>query len=123
MKDRLKIPLMLAPALGAIIVLFMGGLFLGLLQSFNYMPLIGKNTFNLEAYHSIITSVAFRSSFVLTFHIAFTATILSTIGAIICAIVLRENFYGKRLMTFVFQLNLPIPHVVGAIGILMLFSP
>ena len=42
--------------------------------------------------------------------------------AIGAALALRRPFPGKRLVTFLFQLNIPIPHLVGAIGILFLFS-
>jgi putative spermidine/putrescine transport system permease protein len=38
------------------------------------------------------------------------------------ALLLRPAFRGKRIVTFMFQLNLTIPHLVGAIGILYLFS-
>ena len=41
MSDRTKILLLLTPALSIIILLFFGGLFIGLLRSFNYMPIIG----------------------------------------------------------------------------------
>jgi putative spermidine/putrescine transport system permease protein len=42
--------------------------------------------------------------------------------AIGIGLVLRESFRGRRTSTFLFQLNLPIPHIVGAIGILFLFT-
>ena len=50
MSDRTKILLLLTPALSIIILLFFGGLFIGLLRSFNYMPIIGLTEPNLNAY-------------------------------------------------------------------------
>ena len=38
------------------------------------------------------------------------------------ALLLRRTFFGKKLSVFLFQLNLPIPHLVIAIGMLLLFS-
>lgn len=122
MSERLRIFLLLAPALSVIGLLFLGGLFLGLARSFNYMPIIGLTTPNLDAYVKVLTDPDFLLSFALTFHIAFTSTAISAVLAVGAALVLRQTFVGKKLVTFLFQLNLTIPHIVGAIGILYLFS-
>jgi putative spermidine/putrescine transport system permease protein len=42
--------------------------------------------------------------------------------AIGAALLLRRSFIGKSVINFLFQLNLTVPHLVGAIGILYLFS-
>ncbi len=122
MSDRLRLALLLAPALLVIIVLFLGGLAVGLMRSLGYMPVIGLTEPNLDAYAAIFTSPQFYRSFLLTFHIAFTSTVLSALIAIGAALLLRRTFVGKRAITFLFQLNLTVPHLVGAIGILYLFS-
>jgi len=122
MSDRLKIGLLLFPALSIIIVLFFGGLLIGLMRSFNYMPIIGLNTPDLSAYVSVFTDKEFYLSFLLTFHIAFTSTVISCILAVGAALLLRRRFIGRAVINFLFQLNLTVPHLVGAIGILYLFS-
>ncbi|MBC8449794.1 MAG: sugar ABC transporter permease [Chloroflexi bacterium] len=121
-RERLRIPVMLMPAMAVVIVLFMGGLVMGLMQSFEYMPVIGKNDFTVQAYVNIFTDRTFLRSLGLTCWIGFASTILSTILAIVCALVLRQDLPGKRFVTFVFQLNVPIPHVVGAIAVMFLFT-
>jgi len=122
MSDRLRIGLLLFPALSIIIVLFFGGLLVGLMRSFNYMPIIGLTEPNLAAYISVFTDTDFYLSFLLSFHIAFTSTFISCILAVAAALLLRRQFIGKALVNFLFQLNLTVPHLVGAIGILYLFS-
>lgn len=122
MSDRLRICLMLAPAMAVIGVLFLGGLAVGVMRSFNYMPVIGLTEPNLDAYVAVFSSRAFAWSFLLTLHIAFTSTVISCVLAIGAALLLRRTFVGKSVITFLFQLNLTVPHVVGAIGILYLFS-
>src|SRR5579859_1637935 len=122
MSERLRVSLLLTPALAVIVLLFLGGIVLGLGQSLNYMPIIGLTEPNLNAYRTIFTSSEFLRSFLLTFHIAFTSTLISSVLAIACALLLREAFRGKKVVTFLFQLNLTIPHIVGAFGILFLFS-
>lgn len=121
-RERARIPLMLAPVMAVVLLLFMGGLFLGLIQSFGYMPVIGQTDFNLNAYVNIFNDPAFKGALLQTIWISFTSTILSTILAIICALVLRQTLFGKKLTSFIFQLNVPVPHIVGAIAILFLFS-
>lgn len=86
------------------------------------MPIIGLTEPNFDAYLSIFTSAEFYYSFLLSFHIAFTSTVISCVLAVAAALMLRRTFFGRSLVNFLFQLNLTIPHLVGAIGILYLFS-
>jgi len=122
MTDRTRIFMLLAPALLIIGVLFFGGLLIGIMRSLNYMPVIGLTQPNFDAYISIFSSREFYLSFLLTFHISFTSTVLSSILAIGAALLLRRQFLGRTVVNFLFQLNLTVPHLVGAIGILYLFS-
>lgn len=122
MSDRVKIILLLAPALTVIGALFLGGLAAGLMRSFNYMPVIGLTSPNVDAYAAVFTSGEFGRSFLLSFHISFTSTVLSSVLAVGAALLLRRNFIGRAIINFLFQLNLTVPHLVGAIGILYLFS-
>ena len=119
---RFAIPLMLAPALAVVVVLFGGGLWLAMAQSVGYVPAIGRTEFSLEAYQRIFSNPAFGRSLLLTLWIAGASTAVSTLLALTAALTLRRAFPGKKIATFLFQANLPIPHLVGAIGILLLFS-
>ena len=122
MSDRIKIILLLAPAMAVIGLLFFGGLLVGLMRSLNYMPVIGLTEPNLDAYVAVFSSREFLRSFLLTFHISFTSTVISAAIAIAAALLLRRTFVGRGAINFLFQLNLTVPHIVGAIGILYLFS-
>ncbi|NJM81234.1 MAG: ABC transporter permease subunit [Tabrizicola sp.] len=122
MSDRWKILLLLAPAMLIIGVLFFGALATGLVRSFNYMPVLGLTEPSLEAYAAVFSSPAFGRSLLLSLHIALTSTLLSALIALWAAVLLRQSFPGRRIATFLFQLNLTVPHIVGAIGILYLFS-
>ena len=122
MSERLRIALLLAPALLVIGVLFLGGLAVGVARSFNYMPVIGLTEPDLSAYRAILGDPDFYRSLALTLHIALTSTVLSCVIALGAALLLRGAFRGRGVVTFLFQLNLTVPHLVGAIGILYLFS-
>lgn len=120
--SRTRLFLMLAPALAVIGLLFGGGILLALLQSVGYVPAIGRTQLSLAAYRAVLADPAFGRSLLLSLWIAGVSTAVSTLFALIAALALRRAFRGKRLATFIFQSNLPIPHLVGAIGILFLFS-
>ncbi|GAB5491973.1 MAG: ABC transporter permease subunit [Phototrophicaceae bacterium] len=124
--ERWRIPLMLAPTLSVIIVLFIGALVYGFVQSLGWNPRIGATDINLDAYYNIMFgeehSQAFWTGLALTLWVSIASTVISATLAIGSALLLRGTFIGKRVSTFLFQLNLPIPHVVAAIGISFLLS-
>lgn len=122
LRSRLKIPLMLAPAVGIVVLLFGGGILVGLGQSLGYFPAIGLNEFTFEYYGSVLTDSNFLRSLWLTFRIAATATVLSSVLAVGFALVLRQKFAGSRIATFLFQIPLPVPHLVAASGIILLVT-
>lgn len=122
MSDRLRIALLLAPAMSLILVLFFGGVAVGVMRSFNWMPVIGLTEPNLDAYRAVLTDPDFLRSFGLTLYIAVASTLISAVIAIAAALLLRRSFVGRGAVNFLFQLNLTVPHIVGAIGILYLFS-
>jgi putative spermidine/putrescine transport system permease protein len=114
--------LLLAPALFVVLVLFTGGLVLGFLQSLNYMPLIGKNDFNLDAYAAIFNDHVFWESLWLSLRIAFISTAISIVLAGGTALLIFHTERGRRISTFIYQFNLPIPHIVGAVAMLFLLA-
>ena len=120
--ERLKLMLMLGPALAVILFLFIGGLGLALLQSLGYLPFIGRTDLSVEAYRTILSREEFYRSLLLSLWISLASTGLATGLAVGSALVLRQHFRGRRWVMFIFQLNIPIPHLVGAVGILFLFS-
>jgi len=120
--ERLRLALMLGPALAVIVLLFLGGLALAGLQSLGYLPFIGRTELSLAAYRTLLTGPDLYRSLLLSLWISLAATSISTVLAVAAALLLRQNFYGRRWVTFIFQLNIPIPYLVGAIGVLFLFS-
>src|SRR5262245_14466051 len=117
---RLGVFLMLAPMLALILGLFVGSMVFALGQSLGYMPIIGQHELTLAHYAKVLGSRDFWLSAAMSLHLAFTSTLLSTVLAVISALALRETFWGQRAITFLFQLSLPIPHMITALAILLL---
>ena len=114
--------LLLAPALLVITVLFVGALLFGVLQSLNYLPLIGLTEPNVEAYASIFGDPVFWESLGLSLRIAFLSTAISVVLAVATALLIFRTERGRRSITFIYQFNLPIPHIVGGVAMLLLLS-
>jgi putative spermidine/putrescine transport system permease protein len=120
--DRTRLALMLAPALLVLGGLFLSGLGLTLLRSFRYMPGLGLTEPDLAAYAAILTAPGFLASLGFSLWIATASTLIAAALALTAALLLRQTFPGRALISFLVQLNLTIPHIVGAIGILYLVS-
>ncbi len=120
MGGRLKIALLLAPALLVVGVLFIGGLYAALVQSLGYLPAIGRTEISLDAYREVLGSKGFLDSLLLTLYVAGVSTVLSTILAVLAALALR-NATG-RLGSVVFQAPITVPHLVAAVGIALVVS-
>ena len=120
MGGRLKIALLLAPALLVIGVLFAGGLFAAAVQSLGYMPAIGQTELSLDAYREVLTGEDFLDSLALTVYVAGASTGISTVLAVLAALALRGS--SGRVSSVVFQLPITIPHLVAAVGIALVVS-
>ncbi len=115
-------PLLLAPAVLVLAGLFGFGLFLGAARSFGYSPYRDDNLLTLDHYRTVLGNDRFVSSLVLTFQISLISTFLAMIIAVALALILRNRFRGQGLATFVFQVPLPVPHLVAASGVLLLVT-
>ena len=119
---RARILLLLSPALLVIVVLFLGGFAFGVLQSFGLFSLVGTGSFSLDAYTSMVGNKAIQSSIPLTLRVAVLSTVISAVLAVASALLIRSTRRGKKFLTFVFQLNIPVPHIVGAAAMVLLLQ-
>ncbi len=122
MTKRTTVTLLLLPTVAVLLFLFFGGLVMGLMQSFSFMPMIGLNDFNIDAYRSLFSDREFLMSLALTLWISISSTLLTVVFAIITALAFRRTFPGKRLINFLYQFPITIPHIVITIGTMLVFS-
>ena len=123
MKEKRRPWVMLAPSMLIILLFFIGGVVFSLLQSLGLISVAGAEpALSLAAYQKILTDRVFLASLGYSFYIAFASTALSIVVAIVIAVAIRKTFVGKKIVLFTFQFPLPIPHIVSAVAILMLFT-
>ena len=123
---RLQIILSLTPAVLIIFTLFFGGIFYGFLQSLGYQPAIGKYEINFSAYYNVMFSERYAKLFWtglgLNLWVSFASTFLAAVFALFGALAIRKTFFAKTICNFIYSLNLPMPHLVVAVGIIFVFS-
>ena len=120
---RLYVPLMLAPVMLTLGVLFVTSLGTAVLQSFGYAPLYNVNEFpTLRYYESLFSLPGFWRSVGLTFYYAIVPTVVGTILSIYLALLLRRRSRGKAWVQFIYKLPLMIPYLVGVALTLAIFA-
>ncbi len=117
-----RICLLLAPALAVVGVFFLGGVGQALAQSFGYQPYLPGSHLSTDAYSSLWTDPAVRSSLLLTAWVAVLSTALAAVLAVVAALLIRGLGRGRGWTTGLFQANLAVPHLVGALCMLLLLS-
>lgn len=121
-----QIAALLAPAVLVLLVLFGGGLAYSVVQSLGWQPLIGQYNLSLDAYTSLLFSPeyseVFWSGLAFSLWVSVISTLISALLAVLIALVIVHTASGTRFWTFLFQINLPVPHLVAAIALLFLIS-
>ncbi len=112
--------LLLLPALSVIGILFGGGLVLAFIQSVGLLTFTGTPEFSLQAYRTVLQDPDLLRSLWTSLWVAVSATGTGILLSIGLALVLRRV---GRWASFACQITLPIPHLVGVVGLIMLLSP
>lgn len=122
-RRRIAIALGLAPAVGTLLVLFVGPLVVALVQSLGYAPIYRVRVFpTLEYYRRILGMTRFRVSLAYTIFYAVVPTVVSTGLGVALAVALTRQVAGIRLLRFLFRLPLVVPYLVGAAMVVALFA-
>lgn len=117
-----RIGLLLAPALLVIGVFFLGGVGQALAQSFGYQPYLSGSHLSTDAYTCLWSDPAIRASLLLTLRVAMLSTALAAALAVGAALLIRRLGRTRVWVTGLFQTTLAVPHLVGALCMLLLLS-
>lgn len=111
--------LVVAPAATIVLFLLGGGLAVTAFESLRATGAGG--TFTLEHYRSVFAEPGFASSLLLTLWVSFLSTVLTVFLAVLTALGLRNIRRARRLVAYIYQLPLTLPHmVVAAAGLMLL---
>ena len=118
-----KLVYLLGPALTLVLLLFGGGLTLGLFQALGYSAAEGVQSITFDHFRTIFTDPDFGGSITLTLYISLTSTLLAASISIVLALAMISWAANSRLVNFILEIPLTVPHLVVAISILLLLSP
>lgn len=122
MRRRLRIALLLTPALAVVVVLFLGGFGQAVAQSLGYQPFLPPRPLGFDAYRALWDDPAVRASVGLTLRIALLSTTLAAALGVAAALLVRSLGRSRPVFARLLQVTLPVPHIVGALAMLLLLS-
>ena len=113
----------LAPAMLVILVLFGGGLALGMAQALGHLPGAAMDTLTAAHFVNVLNDPDFARSLGLTLYISLTSTAVAAIASVALAMGITRWAAESRLVHFLLQIPLTVPHLVIAISTLFLLAP
>ncbi len=119
---ELRITLLLAPAAVVIGVFFLGGVAQAVAQSFGYQPFLPDYHWSADAYRAIWHDPAVRGSLLITLRVSLLSTVIAAALGVAGALAIRGLRRGRGWVTGLFQVNLAVPHLVGALCMLLLLG-
>lgn len=118
-----KLVCLLCPALALVLLLFGGGLILGLFQALGYSSTEGLHSITFDHFQTIFTDPDFGGSITLTLYISLTSTLLAALISIALALTIIHWAAESPMVNFILEIPLTVPHLVVAVSILLLLSP
>ncbi len=114
---------LLGPAIAVVLLLFGGGLTLGLMQSLGASPAAEQSRMSLVHFQHVLTDPDFLLSLGLTVYVSLTSTLIAAAVSVVAAVAMVSFQQSRRLVDFVFQLPLTVPHLVIATAVVFLLAP
>ena len=114
---------MVGPAVVVVMVLFGGGLALGLIQSLGHLPAAGMKSLSLKHFGNVLGDPDFLLSLALTLYVALASTLIAAAVSVGMAVFLLKLSEKSRVVHFIFQIPLTVPHLVIAVAIVFMLTP
>jgi len=114
---------MISPALVVVVLLFGGGLGLGLIQSLGHLPAAGLKSLSFKHFFNVVGDPDFVRSLMLTLYVALSSTAVAAAVSMVMAIFLLSLSEKSRLIHFIFQIPLTVPHLVIAVAMVFMLAP
>ncbi len=114
--------LLVLPSLVVIGLFLIGGVGFAFAQSLGMFALLGDSEVTLRHYGDVLRDPDFGSALLVSLRISVVSTLIALVISVGMALLLRRRLRGDGILRLFFQLPLPIPHLVGAVGITLLVA-
>ncbi|WP_207204723.1 ABC transporter permease [Miniphocaeibacter massiliensis] len=103
-------------------MIFLVGIFIGIIQSFGVIPSLGLTKPTIKYYKEILSNVNMINSIVYSFRIAIISALFSTIIGVLISGIIVLNRRENSLYMKIIQLPIIIPHIVVALFTINILS-
>lgn len=117
-----RIGLLLLPAMSVVTVFLVGGVGQALAQSLGYQPFLPGWQLSLDAYRQVWADPGVRASLALTARVAVLSTTVSAVLGTAVALLIHPLTRARRWSLPLLQTTLAVPHLVGALCMVLLLS-
>jgi putative spermidine/putrescine transport system permease protein len=117
----------LLPSLSLIAILFGTSVVNGIAQSLGFLPFVGQRELSLDAYRNVVAGTNYAREFWTGLLFSLWVSAASTLLSAVCALLIvgfaaRRLRAGAQALRGVLNINLAFPHLVWAIGLLLLLA-
>ncbi len=121
-RARLTPYLLLLPGVAVILLFLIGGVGFAIAQSLGLFALLGESEVTFRHYGDVLRDVEVRDALLVSLRISGASTAIALCVSLALTMLLRRRLRGDGVLRVLFQLPLPIPHLVGAVGIMFLVA-
>lgn len=115
--------LLLAPVLGVVGGLFVGGVGVAVAQSLGMLSPLGEGRPSVDHYLTILREREFQAALRWTLGLAALATLIAAVMGLVLALAIRRLAQRRPLVNLLLQIPLAIPHLSMAIFLLITLAP
>jgi putative spermidine/putrescine transport system permease protein len=113
---------LLAPALALVGGLLLTSVAVAAAQSLGALALTGDGRIGWSAYGSLVRDQEALASLAVGISVATVATVLACLVGLAVVAAVRATYVGGRALALMAAVTVPVPHLVGAVGIGLLLS-
>ena len=114
--------LLLLPALVVLGGLFVGGVVLGVAQSFGYFPLLGLKEFTLKYYTEILSSSEFLDALGYSLYISIISSVVAVVLGVFLAYQLAKLPKKHSIVKLIYKLPIIVPHIIATLLVFLFFT-
>lgn len=114
--------LLLLPGVAVILLFLIGGVGFAIAQSLGLFALLGESELTFRHYGDVLRDAEVRDALLVSLRISVVSTAIALCVSLALTMLLRRRLRGDGVLRMLFQLPLPIPHLVGAVGITFLIA-
>ena len=114
--------LLLLPALVVLGGLFLGGVVLGIAQSFGYFPLLGLKEFTLQYYIETLSNPEFLDALAYSLYISIVSSVVAGVIGVFFAYQLAKLPKKHTLVKLIYKLPIIVPHIIATLLVFLFFT-